>query len=81
MHFHQLLVPNLYLSKKYEIVIEKKSIVAVFLILFALNINIYNVKNSRDKNICRKFTFQGFWTELRNEFCFLRQSFTKYFET
>ena len=50
MHFHQLLVPNLYLSKKYEMVIEKKSNGAVFLILFSLNINIYNVKNLRFKD-------------------------------
>ena len=27
-----------------------------------------------------EFIFEGVWTELRSEFCLLRQSFTKYFE-
>ena len=61
LHIHLLLVPNLYLSEKYEIVVEKCHI---FNISVALNINFYKVKSSRDTTICRKVKFQGVWTEL-----------------
>ena len=71
-------MPDLYLSKKYETVLEKCHI---FHLSGALNINFYKVKSSRDTKICKKVKFQGVWTALRTEFCFLRQSFTKYFET
>ena len=59
----------------------KISNVAIFHNSVALNINFYRVKSSRDAKICRKIKFQGVWTELRIEICFLRQFFTKYFET
>ena len=62
-----IVVPNLYLSEKYEIVLEKCHI---FYISVAPNINFYKVKSSRDTKICRKVKFQGFYTELRRKFFF-----------
>ena len=55
--------------------------VAIFPVPVSLNTNSYTVKSSRNTNICRKLKFQGAWTKLKCEFCFLRQSITKYFET
>ena len=50
-------------------------------ISIALNINFNHAQGLRDTKICIKFIFQGVWTELRSEFCFLRPLFTKYFWT
>ena len=53
---------------------------AVFHISVALKIAFNNAKGFIDTNICRKFLFQGVFTESKSEFCFLRHSFPKYFE-
>ena len=53
----------------------------IFHISVAANIASTSVKGFKDTKILRKSKFQGVWTELRSEICFLRQSFTKYFET
>ena len=58
----------------------KISNIPIFHISVVLNTNFYKVKGSRATYIRRKFKFQEVWTELRSEFYFLRQSFTKYFE-
>ena len=47
----------------------------------AMNANLNHVKGLRKTENCRKCIFQGVWTELRSKVRFLRQSFTKYFET
>lgn len=54
MFFHQLLVPNLYLSKKREIAnFWKISNETVFHSLVALKITFSNAKSFIDTNICR----------------------------
>ena len=54
---------------------------AIYHISVALKISFHHVKGFRDAKICRKFIFQGVWTELISEVCFLRKSFTIYFVT
>ena len=41
------------------------------------NNNIKRKKSFRDPNINTKYKFQEVWNELKSEFCFPRQSFTK----
>ena len=81
LQFYQLLVPNSYLSKKYEIVLIEKDQIKLFVTFHLLLISIWTAKKALE---ILKFTenrsskesgpsYGGF-------FCFLRQSFTKHFE-
>lgn len=49
---------------------------AICHISVVLNTSFNNAKDLRDTNICRNDIFQVVWNKLRNEVCFLRQSFT-----
>ena len=47
--------------------------IAILHISVALNMNSYEINSFEE--------IHGDWTELRSEFCFFRQTSTKYFET
>ena len=75
---------NLYMSTKNKIVLEKFQITKFqnyFPHRSCSDYQFLKSKRALETKICRTFRFRGICNELSWEFCFLRQSFTKYFET